>query len=608
MDKETKKTIITLVIPIIVTLLLDLFYVLFNYNILYFMVEIKPLILSLFIVYLLFFIIWAITKKSGIALTIISIFLFLFSIINQIKIGYTGESILLSDILFLNNTEEITGIIGSTVFNVFRHYLKYAIIYLVLNIIICIISIKSTIIIKTKTRISLLVTSVTILVFLFLPFKYITNSMLIIIFDTDKRVDYERLIYQEQNFLKYGIIAGMYNDLLEKRMYEPKGYNEDVVNLEIANAKNQSDNSFGTPNIIVVFAESFWDIDQLDEIKFDKKVTANFEKLKEKGIFINMISPSYGGVSSNIEFEFLTGANLMYFNKGYIPTMQLYKNKTYFNRPSIISELKNNGYKTKIVNYTPGTSFGVEKFYKYIGVDEAEFNLNVEKKYFKGQYVSDEYIIDKTIDEFKNKNKDEKLFYMTLTMQSHMPYLINKYNNYDIDIINSELSQSMNETILSYAQGIYDIDNQLGKLYEYIQSLDEPTMIVFYGDHLPYLKTTENVNILDYLRYFNTGDEKLDYYRKYNTQALILANFEIEDDDTKYLSPDLLGCYIINKMDIDISKYYIWLYNNKYTLASANWYVAMDAQGNLYYTKDLNDELKSIYDCRKKVQYKFFVK
>ena len=42
-----------------------------------------------------------------------------------------------------------------------------------------------------------------------------------------------------------------------------------------------------------------------------------------------MISPSYGGVSANVEFEFLTGYSLDFFGKGYTTFMSLYKNNKY---------------------------------------------------------------------------------------------------------------------------------------------------------------------------------------------------------------------------------------------------------------------------------------
>ena len=610
MDKKAKYKIFNLVmsilLPLFIFVLVDLFYMKFCYNRFIIVADENTIIFSYFILYMVYFFLWGITKKSNRALIIMSVLLYVLSIANILKITYTDAPVVFSDILFLNNTGELTRLVKATIFLVMKFYLTDAIIYLCISIFICIIGIKCSVKIeKKKERIATIAISLIVLNVLLLPFKTTTNFLLNLFFNRNKIRENALISEKLEN---YGVFSAMYEDLLENRIFEPDNYNENTINEIVSNAENDSDNSFGQPNIIVLFAESFWDVDQLEEVEFNKEVTKNFNSLKDKGIFINMITPSYGGISSNIEFEFLTGANVMYFNKGYIPCMQLYKNNTYYDRPSIINELKNNGYKTKIVNYTSPTSFRIRKFYNYLKVDEAEFVLKLDEKNIKGNFVSDEYIVDTIIDEFNKKDKNEKLFYMTLTMQSHMPYLKEKYDNYDIKILKSDLSNDMNDVILSYSQGIYDTDKQLGRLYDYIQTLDEPTMIIFYGDHLPYLKTINNENFLESSKFFNTENEKLNIYRKYNTQSLILANFDIENDGTYYLSPDLLGCYVINRMDINISDYYKWLYNNKYLLSSANWYILMDADGNLYYTEELNERLKNAYDLRRNVQYSLFVK
>jgi phosphoglycerol transferase MdoB-like AlkP superfamily enzyme len=143
----------------------------------------------------------------------------------------------------------------------------------------------------------------------------------------------------------------MYSELLESRIFEPENYDKDELK-EILNSTSQNigESDWEKANIIVTFSESFFDVSVLeDDVTFDVEPTSNFNSLKDKGIFINMISPSYGGVSANVEFEFLTGYSLNFFGKGYTPFMQLYKTNNYNSRPSLIKELNNNGYYTKVV-------------------------------------------------------------------------------------------------------------------------------------------------------------------------------------------------------------------------------------------------------------------
>ena len=192
---------------------------------------------------------------------------------------------------------------------------------------------------------------------------------------------------------------------------------------------------------------------------------------------------------------------------------------------------------------------------------------------------------------------------MTMTMQSHMPYLISKYDNYDIELVNSNLDDKYNESLISYAQGIYDADKELGRLYDYINTLDEDTIIVFYGDHLPYLEA------FNYLDYFNTDDDKLNAFRKYNTESLIIANYDIsglKDDNVKYLGPDLLSSYILNHMDIKVSDYYRWLYSTIDTIGTSNRYVSVNQNGEIYFTSKLKGKYRKLYDLRRNIQYSFF--
>ena len=293
---------------------------------------------------------------------------------------------------------------------------------------------------------------------------------------------------------------------------------------------------------------------------------------------------------------------MQYFGQSYVPYMQLYKkdgNKV----PSIIRELKDNNYYSKIlygIDY-----YKSENTLKIIGFDQyTDLDNNGDKK---GGSISDEFLIDKIIQELDTKNKDKNLFYMVETIQNHMPYTNDKYEKYDLEITTSNLSTEASEVIRTYAQGIYDADKQLGRLYDYIQTYEEPTIIVFFGDHHPYLD--EKVNVFENWKYFNTNDELINIYRKYNTQALILANFELKkEDDLNYLSPDMLGTYIINHMDIKISSYYKWLYSIINDMPSSNQLIMQDKDGNLHRISEFDDNMKNLNDLRQNMQYKMFVK
>ena len=395
----------------------------------------------------------------------------------------------------------------------------------------------------------------------------------------------------------------MYGKFLESRRYEPENYDEEGLKYIINNAKRITP-TWKKPNVIVIFSESFWDISALENIKFDKDIIENFHKLQNEGKVIDMISPAYGGVSANVEFEILTGGSLNYFSKGYIPYMQLYDNNLKEGIPSIITEFKNNGYKTVILNSSSKNMFNCDRVYNYYQVDEKrhiydELDLN-------GKYVSDKYLTDEIIKYFNNKNKNEKTFYFTITMGGHMPYYEERYNKYDFSIIESPYNNDINGTIKAYAEGIYKADQELGRLYDYIKNYDEDTIIVFFGDHLPHLQTENGYDALFEIGYLNNEYDLNSVYRQFNTKALILSNYDLDFGDIKYLSPDLLFTYIMNNMDLELSAYYKWLYTTIEDLPSSNYVVSIDNNGNLYYTLGLEEKMNDTYKLREKVQYMLF--
>ena len=92
-----------------------------------------------------------------------------------------------------------------------------------------------------------------------------------------------------------------------------------------------------------------------------------------------------------------------------------------------------------------------------------------------------------------------------------------------------------------------------------IQDLDTPTIIVFFGDHLPYIIDDDGVEPYISAKYFNTENKYVNDMRKHTTKAVILSNYDIETDDIKYMNANYLGAYVLNKMDLKVSNYFKYI-------------------------------------------------
>lgn len=602
LSKKIKKTI-SFSMPMIFIIILEIYYKLCTFGTPNLKIELSALLMLAVILYAFYFLFLSLLRSTFRANTVLSILFLILFIVNQMRIFYTSDTLLLTDFLFLQTTGELAGFVDVTLINSINYILSPTIIVIALFLWLLNISYNCNINIKNKKiTIPVFIGSVLTLAVLFFPIESLDKFLLDKIYDYNKVSDYTISVSNTRYYYKYGVISGMYGKFLETRRYEPANYDEEGLKYTINNVAKK-EGTWGSPNVIVIFSESFWDISQLDGIKFNKDITENFHKLQEHGKLINMITPSYGGVSANVEFEVLTGGSLNYFSKGYIPYMQLY-NKNSKDNPAVIKEFKNNGYKSVILNSSSKSMFSCDNVYDYYEVDERTHLY--DEVDLDGKYVSDKYIADEIIKYFENKDKNEKTFYFAITMGGHMPYYEDRYSNYDFEVTESKYNNEITGTLKAYAQGIYMADQELGRLYEYINTLEEDTIIVFFGDHLPHLQTTSGKDALFEINYLNNNYDLESVYRQFNTNAIILSNYDIKYDDTKYLSPDLLLTYVMNNMNIELSSYYRWLYTTIETLPSSNYVVSISNDGKLHYTLGLDGEMKDTYEMRKKVQYMLF--
>jgi len=335
----TFQKVISFLTPTIFIIILEVYYKMCTFGTPNLKIEFLAIIMLLIIIYSIYFLILSLSRTTFKANLIFgTLFLILF-IVNQMRIFYTSDTLLLTDFLFLQTTGELANFVDVTFVNAINYILSPTIIVVAIFSWILIISYKNNIHFKNiKVTMPMFIVSLIMITILFLPLKTIDKIILDKVFDYNKVSDYTISVSNTRYYYKYGVISGMYGKFLESRRYEPDNYDEEGLKYIINSAKKET-GTWGKPNVIVIFSESFWETSNLDGIKFDKDVTPNFHNLAKEGKIIEMISPSYGGVSANVEFEILTGGSLNYFSKGYIPYMQLYTKKYSQNNPSVIKEL-----------------------------------------------------------------------------------------------------------------------------------------------------------------------------------------------------------------------------------------------------------------------------
>ena len=442
-----------------------------------------PFIILIIFVDLLFLLLNAVFKKSSIAKIILSVVTVLFLIICDIKLSIMGSPVELSDINYLNPANlnmmtTATGTIGI--------WLLFSLIKAIVFLGLCFIFIILDKYIKNeintiKIRVLLIIISMALLIVPFVCMKYINTFCINYVFfikdlEEMNNTDNMDLYYQ------YGLYQGMYLNGLSKYTTSPEGYSITKANEAIQEALKTNDNSkkWQKANVVFLLSESFSDIENAKNLVFNQSLTPNIDRYEhetDKIVDDLLVSP-FGGVTVNTEFEILTGGAISFMRLGFIPWTEYYNDKTGLKAPNIIKEFNNNNYETIYLTPWSQESYKSEYVYGLFGTDKTIYGDSLNGKH-KGKWYSDMSLMDDIYNILKTSTPDDLKFIECATGQNHFPYE-REYDYYDINIKNTNLSKEDRTIIRTYAQGLYDADKSLNYLYNKINNLDTPTIIVFF--------------------------------------------------------------------------------------------------------------------------------
>lgn len=460
---------------------------------------------------------------------IISIFMLL-SYISKIKIDLRGEPLSVLDYQLIT---EAFGVIKGFDINYF-----IPILLLVIIIVSVIFSIK-----KIKGKQGILDASI---------FSGISALFLVYILSIDIE-DFSTLKVSipadtSFNHENNGFIFASVIDMKFLAIPEPINYSSNTIeriNNEMVEytlqKKKASDEEFDNPNIIFVMSESFSTPNDSFNLNTNKEVTPNFNYYAEQAISGTIQVPGIGGGTANTEFEVLTG-----FSKDYISNYSAPYNpyNVYINRnvDSLASEFAQKNYETLAIHSYHSWFYKRDSVYKYLGF----------KKFIPVEFMNQENLVGRFLDDgiindeiFQQVNKTpERDFIYAVTMASHGPYDIE--NGREITVSNELTDKS---SVENYLNAIYLSDQRLGELIQYFENFEEPTVIVFFGDHIPPLgeEFYQSIGL-------NMGSED-----SKKAPLLIWSNYKEQDVKKVSIEANLLGAFVLDEINYYENDYFNYL-------------------------------------------------
>ncbi|MFR8238475.1 MAG: LTA synthase family protein [Dorea sp.] len=281
--------------------------------------------------------------------------------------------------------------------------------------------------------------------------------------------------------LPYCFMASLFNTGID----EPNDYSEETM-AEISNngeiTKTETSlTQEEMPNIIFIQLESYFDVEEAEFFTTSEDACPNLHKMYENFSSGYFKVPSVGAGTANTEFEVLTGMNLRYFGPGEYPFKTYVKEKPCESVATALSAL---GYGTHGLHNNGGNFYSRARVYNNMGFDtftSKEF-MNILQTTENG-WAKDDILIEHILEAMDTTEQQDLV--VGISVQGHGDYPEEQViENPKIKVQGIE-DEALKNKWEYYVNQVYEMDAFAGKLVQAIEDRGEPTVIVFYGDHLP---------------------------------------------------------------------------------------------------------------------------
>lgn len=511
-------------------------------------------------------IILALIRRIDITVIISDITCVLIGLVNYYVTEFRGVPLALSDIFSINTALDVA---GEYQINITFHVILCVLVVTLMTI-TSIVYFKKFKENRFQFKIQLRVLSVVV-------------SILIIncVFKFINVIDMTNTLAVANKYDDSGVILGVMSSM--PRINKPNGYSAQLAEEVMAETITDTvQTETKTPNIIMIMNESFADLSVLGDFQTNKEVLPYFNSLSENVIKGYCAVSVFGGGTCNSEYEVLTGNSMAFFPKDSYPYNQYCKG----NVSGMASYLRDLGYYCIAEHPAPAGNYNRESVYRNMGFDETIFEDDFTDPEIV-RYTSDWTTYEKIID--KISEVEEPLFMLDITMQNHGGYGTSTDWEEPIRLIDMNYPNTE-----EYLSAVHVSDKALQRLLEKLQECDEPTYVLFFGDHLPNTADGFVENML-----FLSGN---DVHMKYFTPFVIWSNVEMETQTNVITSTNYLGEMLLNTAGVQLPRYFEYLTEIQKKIPVITSMGYQDTEHN-WYELEQDNEYKDLINNYNIVQY-----
>lgn len=365
-------------------------------------------------------------------------------------------------------------------------------------------------------------------IFIFMLMMMLTNPSARNTYESIFGITIHEGMDQNTIYSTYGFLSGFALNFGSVDTLRPQDYSKEVMEKMFAEyiPTKTGGEDFQNPDVIVVLSEAFWDPTKLEGVTFSDDPLKNYRAIAAEHPSGEMVSCTFGGGTVRPEFEVLSGMSTSTLPSGNMPYQQYLKEKTF----AYAHFFQSLGYDTLGIHTYQKTFYERNRTYPLMGFDDflGENDMHAELHWNSGPYITDETIAEEIIYQLEQPH-ETGLYLTAITMENHSLYT-DKFDpeDWDIKVSGDNLSEQEKISLQNYCKGVSDSDAALGTLYEYIMQREKPTVLLWYGDHLPTLgdnfspyTTTGTIQSNQASNW--TEEEK---YTMFSTPYVMFANYD----------------------------------------------------------------------------------
>lgn len=401
-------------------------------------------------------------------------------------------------------------------------------------------------------------------------------------------------------YMSRGVVYSFIRSISNAIITSPEGYSERETKQIMDNYQDVPLKEDKKVHIISIMLEAYNDFSEFEGIEFIEDPYENFHSIQNQSYHGKLFTDIFAAGTIKTERSFLTGYNDTEFADK--------------DTESYIRYFKNQGYYTEAMHPCYGWFYNRKNICTYLGFDNFEYHENKYcmvdiSKLSEDLYhnlLADYDFFDYIIEGYKRSLQNEKKYFnFSVTYQNHGPYASEKETNEEYVLKKDEYTEDEYNIFNNYLAGIARTDRALGKLRQFVDTQNEPIVLILFGDHNPWLGDNNSVyDMLGIDLNLDTVEGAKNYYQTpYVFYANEVARKQLKKEFNELgntVSPIFLMSEYFEYVGIEGSAYLNYLHTVKEQYSVLN--SVYVGSGETYaLTSELKDD--EILKCQEQVEY-----